>query len=268
MPLRRSPNGAGHTRPQPGRDRPEQVVAINRNAWSQSIGTGGRNQPVRASELVDDFKGLNSTKFYVVCFSEGRDRLSQWRGYGRDGRVALGFDRSDLNEATSDDSCSLSMCRYDRRSIEDALVRALDRLNERCAVIAGAQPSIDADELAHKMVTQLFLNLLKLAPTIKHPAFREEAEWRLVKRLGWPSRAKPQFMDRSGILKPFTDLGALTIPGKTRRILPLRSVWIGPSPHSDLNMAAMSSFLETLGYGALAEVDPMVRLSTIPYRPG
>jgi hypothetical protein len=50
MPIRRSPNEAGHTRPQPGRDRSEQVVAINRNAWSQSIGISGRNQPVRASE--------------------------------------------------------------------------------------------------------------------------------------------------------------------------------------------------------------------------
>jgi hypothetical protein len=49
MLIRRSPNGAGHTRPQPGRDRSEQVVAINRNAWSQSIGIGGRNQPVRAA---------------------------------------------------------------------------------------------------------------------------------------------------------------------------------------------------------------------------
>jgi hypothetical protein len=48
MPIRRSPNGVGYTRPQPGRDRPEWVVAINRNAWSQSIGIGGRNQPVRA----------------------------------------------------------------------------------------------------------------------------------------------------------------------------------------------------------------------------
>jgi hypothetical protein len=49
MPIRRSPNGTGYTRPQPGRDRSEQVVAINRNAWSQSIGISGRNQPVRAS---------------------------------------------------------------------------------------------------------------------------------------------------------------------------------------------------------------------------
>ena len=48
MPIRRSPNGPHHPRPQPGRDRPEQVVAINRNDRSQSIGTGGRDHPVRA----------------------------------------------------------------------------------------------------------------------------------------------------------------------------------------------------------------------------
>jgi hypothetical protein len=48
MPIRGSPNGARHPRPQAGRDRPEWVVAINRNAWSQSIGTAGRNHPVCA----------------------------------------------------------------------------------------------------------------------------------------------------------------------------------------------------------------------------
>ena len=31
MPIRGSPNGARHPRPQAGRDRPEWVVAINRN---------------------------------------------------------------------------------------------------------------------------------------------------------------------------------------------------------------------------------------------
>jgi len=48
MPIRRSPNSAGHTPPQPGRDRPERVAATHRNSSSQSIGISGRNQPVRA----------------------------------------------------------------------------------------------------------------------------------------------------------------------------------------------------------------------------
>src|SRR5690242_5999456 len=54
MPSRGSPNGALHTlhslstARSPGRDRPEQVVVIDWNGWSSSIGTRGRHHPVRA----------------------------------------------------------------------------------------------------------------------------------------------------------------------------------------------------------------------------
>ena len=57
MPICGSPNGANHLRPQAGRDRLEQVVAINWNAWSQSIGTAGRNHPVRAGPHLGPRKG-------------------------------------------------------------------------------------------------------------------------------------------------------------------------------------------------------------------
>ena len=55
MPIRGSPNGAYHPHPQAGRDRPEWVVAINRNGWSQSIVTAGRDHPVRAAHSRIDF---------------------------------------------------------------------------------------------------------------------------------------------------------------------------------------------------------------------
>jgi hypothetical protein len=63
MPIRGSPNGAYHPHPQAGRDRPEWVVAINRNAWSQSIGIAGRDHPVRASF------GLISNKAAVTALN-------------------------------------------------------------------------------------------------------------------------------------------------------------------------------------------------------
>lgn len=59
MPSRGSPNGARHTRPQPdrdGRDRPEQVVVIDWNDWSSSIGTGGRHHPVRAHLVGNELR--------------------------------------------------------------------------------------------------------------------------------------------------------------------------------------------------------------------
>ena len=60
MPIRGSSNGARHTPPQAGRDRPERVVAINRNARSRSIGTRGRNGPVRARS--NGFLSLNARR--------------------------------------------------------------------------------------------------------------------------------------------------------------------------------------------------------------
>ena len=78
MPIRGSPNGANHLRPQAGRDRLEQVVAINRNAWSQSIGTAGRNHPVRAlsssgqSTLIEQIQKNSGT-----AISEGQEEMQR-----------------------------------------------------------------------------------------------------------------------------------------------------------------------------------------------
>lgn len=66
MPIRRSPNDARHPRPQGGRDHPEQVVAINRNDWSQSIGTPGRDHPVRAH-------GVHSADVVLNILARQRD---------------------------------------------------------------------------------------------------------------------------------------------------------------------------------------------------
>ena len=70
MLIRGSPNGARHPRPQPGRDRPEWVVAINRNAWSQSIGTAGRDHPVRAQRVFFRKPATNDRKNIRTLMAE------------------------------------------------------------------------------------------------------------------------------------------------------------------------------------------------------
>src|SRR6202035_2962280 len=77
MPIRRSPNGAGYTHPQPGRDRPEWVVAINRNGSSQSIVIGGRNQPVRPDGDHGRIETRNYTVIHDVDWLQARH---QWPG--------------------------------------------------------------------------------------------------------------------------------------------------------------------------------------------
>ena len=59
MPIRGSPNGAGYLRPQAGRDRPEPVVAINRNGWSQSIGMAEGSNWSRVKSIVACSRGTD-----------------------------------------------------------------------------------------------------------------------------------------------------------------------------------------------------------------
>ena len=61
MPTRGSPNGPGHTPPQPGRDRPEWVVAINRNTWSQWPGASTIRQRSGCLRRYDEARSVKNS---------------------------------------------------------------------------------------------------------------------------------------------------------------------------------------------------------------
>ena len=63
MPIRGLPNGVRHTRPQAGRDHPQQVVAIDRNGWSRSIVAPGRDHPLRAPVRLEWLSDQVPTRF-------------------------------------------------------------------------------------------------------------------------------------------------------------------------------------------------------------
>ena len=97
MPIRRSPNGAHHARPQPGRDRPERVVAINRNDRKQSIGTGGRHHPVRglSPRCRDPGELVLQKALYYLAFgnvSAVRELLENYEQWLETGKAGWPFD--------------------------------------------------------------------------------------------------------------------------------------------------------------------------------
>ena len=69
MPIRQiTQRGRSHLSPQTDRDRPEWVIGINRNDWSGSIGTGDRNQSVRAgSDSALSSRTISLQIMYVVA---------------------------------------------------------------------------------------------------------------------------------------------------------------------------------------------------------
>jgi hypothetical protein len=86
MPIPRSPNGTGHTRPQPGRDRPgmggrdqsERPVAINWNRWSQSAGTHTLNDRLILTTSARP-PSRRSTLDQIRSGEIGLPKVSGWR---------------------------------------------------------------------------------------------------------------------------------------------------------------------------------------------
>jgi hypothetical protein len=98
-------------------------------------------------------------------------------------------------------------------------------------------------------------NIARLASVLKDHAFHEEGEWRLVSDDGVDVRDM-HFRPGASMLLPYTSVAL----GKKRRYL--ESITVGPTPHPNLAVEAVSSMLGKLGVAQGVQV----LTSVAPYR--
>jgi hypothetical protein len=194
---------------------------------------------------------------YTTSFCDNGDLLSQWRGYGLGfGGVAIGFDRSDLEFGAD-----LLQVRYEKNEqLQASAARLLRDLPPRAS--RGANPQHPT--LSPTSKDTVTRKLRRALLTHKHPAFREEGEWRVVVDVGIHARPphvkqesnetvvqrgnillNPTFRLGSEILIPYILL-PLGRPGETW-YKPIREVWIGPTSNPDLAKYSVESLLTTQG---------------------
>jgi hypothetical protein len=209
-----------------------------------------------ASQFLESVSAPSEGTF-IASFSEHGDLLSQWRAYGTSAAgYALGFSKTFLGAIPG---FRLVQCIYDESEQRNALRAALDGV-----LSAPSLPPLSFDHLARskhpgRIVEQLQLALVTLAPVLKHPAFREEAEWRLVYELN-PSttpEAPVQYRaGRTGVL-PYRP-----IPLQAgHRGYGLKRITIGPALELELERRTILGLLESRGIDGVE-----VGLSRIPYR--
>jgi len=208
---------------------------------------------------------------FVTAWTENGDQLSQWRGYG--GGVgpaySLGFEGAALAQAARQEGWRLERCIYGAEE-QTALIR---RQMENFYVSFEQEMLIDhngdvldqSPRFAQAFSNQLFSNLLLVAPMLKHPAFAEEAEWRLISpissELGIEHRAGPH------TIVPYT---SFCLPVRND-VLDIRDTVIGPTPASkEAAQQAVFSLYRAKRAGRFNSADRAVhggvRLSGIPYR--
>ena len=110
---------------------------------------------------------------YAACFCESPDLLSQWRGYAAGNGFALGFERKALAKLQIEDGqgtlVELAQIKYGDPAIPPMI--------ESVLASVAPQPAGHPSVLGyHRAATVVLPALAK----VKHQAFVEEQEWRLI----------------------------------------------------------------------------------------
>lgn len=115
------------------------------------------------------------TGICICSFSAEGDLLSQWRAYGANGRgISLGLNSHLLKVDAGQSGYLLGRCIYDYQAQYAICARYLTDVFRRFPIDAR-NPQI-SEEIAEDV--GYFLQ--RLGIFLKHPAFRDESEWRLV----------------------------------------------------------------------------------------
>jgi hypothetical protein len=214
-------------------------------------------------------------EIFLACFCEEGDQLSQWRGYPAvGGGYAVGFDGPELSQGRM-----LGKVIYDLNAQQELMRGLLSPCCEylvacwdRAITQAAESPESERDATTSPMAEMT--DALKLAGGLtagnvticsfyfKHPGFREEREWRLIRASARerepPYSVTPSFRARTTGLVPYTPV---RLGNESER--PLAEVVVGPAAHPDLAALAARQLLESAGYDNASEI---VRSSEIPLR--
>jgi hypothetical protein len=198
---------------------------------------------------------------YVVSFSCEGDMLNQWRTYGGDSGYALGWNINVLHEIARLRGVRLAKCIYyaaEQRRFVKRIIRKI------------AWRSRNIDEGIWTRCSQEFIVryiLQKIMPRLKHSAFHEEREWRIV----IPYSSSVKF--RSGRLgiTPYSEFSLKRESPEKNKVInvfadPIRKynpsrIYVGPSE----NQIPAKIGIEQLLNVCENEVSS-IELSKLPYR--
>lgn len=200
-------------------------------------------------------------QIFVLSLSEHKSLLSQWRAYTSHGKgVSLGFSQGLVSRMLIHSGFRIAKCLYESEEhsdLADSLVS--DMLTTFRARGVNPDPSREAHENRYfSFLREYQGDILQVLAIIKHPAFREEAEWRVVsptyERL---DDENVKYMAGSSMLKPYIDIPLL--PEHEGGYI-FNTVTLGPTADANLSMSALS------GFCAKHKLSREIWNSSIPYR--
>jgi hypothetical protein len=230
------------------------TLELLRNHITDRI-SSGTDRPGLLNKLQDwlSHRVVSGPMLFGASFRANGNLLSQWRGYSVHGKGAsLGFSPSHIAHCAHDQGFRVGRCVYDpdrQQSLIEQIVDAVENM-------AANEPS--DFESWQGIFESIEERLLCIAAILKHPAFEEEQEWRIVSpAISNCGEAPIYFREGSSMLVPYY---AFNLHDGPR--LRLDHVYLGPTNNIDLSMNSLRLYLDKKG------VSPTRGISycQIPYR--
>jgi hypothetical protein len=176
---------------------------------------------------------------FGASFRANGNLLSQWRGYSVHGKgVSLGFDPTTIAASAQAQGFSVGRCVYD----PDEQARLIEEVIDGVEALAQSTDGDLSPDSAQRLFQSIEEDLLRIAAILKHPAFEEEQEWRIVSPAITDSRAPAvRFREGSSMLVPYY---AFALGSADREGIALDHVFIGPTQNSELSMNSLRLYLE------------------------
>ena len=206
---------------------------------------------------------VSGPMLFGASFRANGNLLSQWRGYAVHGKgVSIGFNArylQDFFNVVGTNSLNAVM-----EAAAKEIVRCADAHGfsvGRCIYDPGAQAALieevidgvmslaDPSDLRRadaNAVQRLFQpledDLLRIAAVLKHPAFEEEQEWRIISPMFPDARhGAVRFREGHSMLVPYYAF-PLSLDAETG--VTLDHVYIGPTSNAELSMHSLRLYLE------------------------
>jgi len=171
--------------------------------------------------------------FFVACFCEKDDLLSQWRGYGNRGfGYAIGFDTKRLSYPNN--TFELRKVIYSVEEQKQIINEILEAVIASLKRMTNTMNVDSADSIAEAHAHIFEEEITKYATFFKHPTFHEENEWRLI-YLPIENAYSNQMKYRGGCLGiiPYVEVD---LPNGKNNIASIR---IGPTVQPELAKKAL-----------------------------
>jgi hypothetical protein len=199
----------------------------------------------------------DTTPYYLTCFTELENSLSQWRTYSERQGYSVEMPGDICSIALTHDpggrqnpGITLLRIEYDVE-VQKAYIRGLlRRLIDRVCPAPHLQSARSPSEAARSFIGFYWGQIERVSYRFKHPDFAVEREWRLVR---WGDVHQEEYRTGALGITPFTrhhpDSWSFNRRAGTRRgRLPLLSVRHGPTAHGTEAAYALDRALGSHGY--------------------